>query len=114
MPTSLPIHGPHGMHAQTDSYNHYPTSIRVSRDFSSTVSQDLIDPDSTSTLTLAEDSNLADIAPWATPNNGSEPVSLNQCSVDENSSAYRLLVGDASYEALCPLFWEAHLGYIGF
>ena len=73
-PTSLPLQGPHTM--QADSYhNHYPTAIRISRDYSSSLSHDLADRDSTSSFTLADDSNLAEIAPWATGNHGSEPVS---------------------------------------
>lgn len=61
---------------QTDSYyNTYPTSIRISRDLSSSShDQDLVDHESLSTLTLTEDSNLAEIAPWAL--NGSEPVRI--------------------------------------
>lgn len=66
---------------QTDSYhNHYPTAIRISRDLSGTISPDLVDHASMSSFTLTDDSNLAAIAPWATPNNGcesSEPVSLS-------------------------------------
>lgn len=74
-PTSLPLQGPHNM--QTDSYhNAYPTSIRISRDLSSSShDQDLVDHESLSTLTLTEDSNLAEIAPWAL--NGSEPVRIS-------------------------------------
>lgn len=93
-PTSLPLHGPHEM--QTESYNnYYPTSIRISRDLSSTVSHDLVGHDSSSTLFLAEDSNLAEIAPWATPNNGSEPV-----SVATRASSPHAHSGDAVWTAV--------------
>ncbi|KAI0708948.1 hypothetical protein C8T65DRAFT_718401, partial [Cerioporus squamosus] len=71
--TSRPMHRPYDMQAETAAYQNYPTAIRISRDLSNTISPELIDHDSLSSLTLAEDSNLAEIAPWATPNNGSEP-----------------------------------------
>ena len=61
---------------QADSYlNSYPTSIRISRDFSSTShDQDIVDRDSLSTFTLTEDANITEIAPWAA--NDSEPVRI--------------------------------------
>ncbi|TBU25158.1 hypothetical protein BD311DRAFT_523539 [Dichomitus squalens] len=76
-PTSLPLQGPHAM--QADSYlNSYPTSIRISRDFSSTShDQDFVDRDSLSTFTLTDDANITEIAPWAANNNDSEPLRLS-------------------------------------
>ncbi len=74
--SSLSLQRPLNLH--TDSYQHqFPTSIRISRDLSATIAQDLVDHDSLSSMTLTEDPNLAEIAPWATPNNASEPVSLD-------------------------------------
>lgn len=62
---------------QSDSYqDHFPTAIRISRDFTNTtISPELINHEDTLAV-AAEDVNIAEIAPWATPNNGSEPVSV--------------------------------------
>ena len=94
---------------QTDSYhNAYPTSIRISRDLSSSShDQDLVDHESLSTLTLTEDSNLAEIAPWAL--NGSEPVRIYYSTVFDFVRCRRLAHGLQRDVVHTRMRWESQV-----